>query len=80
MIAYWLSFLIGATTGGIMVWLAPALTTHISPRPAEGHTVAAITARLERERRAERGARPTTPSTAASTPAYPRHARLTPAH
>ncbi|MCP9619935.1 hypothetical protein FOH10_07355 [Nocardia otitidiscaviarum] len=79
MIAYWLSFLIGATTGGIIAWLAPALTTHISPRPAAGHTVAAITARLERERRAERGARPTTPSTAASAHTHPRHARLAPA-
>ncbi|MBF6236468.1 hypothetical protein IU474_05160 [Nocardia otitidiscaviarum] len=54
MITYWLPFLIGATTGGIMTWLVPVLTARTTPRPAHGRTVAAIAARLERERRTER--------------------------
>ncbi|WP_306356271.1 MULTISPECIES: hypothetical protein [unclassified Nocardia] len=75
MIAYWLPFLIGATTGGIVSWLAPTLTTRLSPRPVENRTVAAIIARLERERRAEGGAR-SMGSTAVSARTHPRHARL----
>ncbi|MBF6134780.1 hypothetical protein IU501_17435 [Nocardia otitidiscaviarum] len=56
MITYWLPFVIGTATGGIMTWLIPTLTARTTPRPAHGRTVAAIAARLERERRTERHA------------------------
>ncbi|MBF6177290.1 Uncharacterised protein [Nocardia otitidiscaviarum] len=79
MIAYWLPFLIGATTGSIMSWVVPALTTRLSPHPAEERTVAAIAARLERERLTGREARPMR-STAVPARTHPRHARLATAH
>ncbi|WP_282785488.1 hypothetical protein [Nocardia sp. CC201C] len=75
MIAYWLPFLIGVTTGGIMTRLVPALTALLAPHPAEDRTVAAIVARLERERRTERGVHPLG-STTAPARTLPRHGRL----
>ncbi|WP_330183629.1 hypothetical protein OHB26_08360 [Nocardia sp. NBC_01503] len=51
MTAVWLPFLLGLTAGSLLVWLTTQLSTQHRPPAAEGWTVAAITSRLENERR-----------------------------
>ncbi|WP_405135694.1 hypothetical protein [Nocardia sp. NBC_01388] len=50
MTAAWLPFLIGMTTGSVLVWFLSAIPSHSRTPSAESWTVAAIASRIERER------------------------------